>query len=291
MPSPKFSVVVATRNRVDSLRRTVQSLLAQSVEPSLVQILVVDDGSTDGTGAYLEEAARRGDLAFVRRRGPRGPAAARNAGAREARGIWIAFTDDDCVVPGDWLERALRAMEQGAAVAIGGAVRNVQPGLLSEVYQDQSNFLFETLNSAPDDPRFLTTNNFICHRSEFAVLGGFDEKFRHGAEDRDLARRLVHRGLRVIVDPGLVVEHSHAFTLWSYLRHLAGQGRGSCRYFRLYGRTEPRPSPGALFERIRHAGRRPDRKWLRIAAAALGQAAVTLGYLRALVFDRPRRRS
>src|SRR5436190_3997071 len=119
MDPPAVSVVVPTRGRAGYLGVTLDSL--QSQEPAApYELLVVDDGSTDGTRELLES---RG-VPSLRLDPPGGLNAARNAGVRETGGELVAFVDDDVDVPRGWL----RALAEGAerhpdAEAFGGPIR------------------------------------------------------------------------------------------------------------------------------------------------------------------------
>jgi glycosyltransferase involved in cell wall biosynthesis len=95
-----ISAVVPTFNRIATLRQTLTALAAQDYPD--YEIIVVDDGSSDGTGDVVTR-----EFPAVRyvRQPNRGPAAARNVGIRAALGDIVAFTDDDCLPPVDWLSR------------------------------------------------------------------------------------------------------------------------------------------------------------------------------------------
>ncbi|MEA2495152.1 MAG: hypothetical protein QOJ29_3063, partial [Thermoleophilaceae bacterium] len=94
---PRASVVVATRDRADSLAALLSALAEQTLPREDFEVIVIDDGSTDHTARVLAEAEARGTLQLrIARDEGRGPGAARNRGWREARGEIVAFTDDDC---------------------------------------------------------------------------------------------------------------------------------------------------------------------------------------------------
>jgi glycosyltransferase involved in cell wall biosynthesis len=121
METIAFSVIVPTFNRLPSLRNTLDSLFRQDYSP--VEIIVVDDGSTDATPLYLAELASAGAIRHIRQEN-RGPAAARNAGAAIARGTIIGFTDDDCTLPADWVSDYVRTFASCDAALVGGIALN-----------------------------------------------------------------------------------------------------------------------------------------------------------------------
>src|SRR5690606_16449022 len=108
------SVVVCTRDRAASLAVTLESIAGLRI-PALVvaELVVVDNGSTDGTPAVVEAFRRRSPLPlrYVRELRP-GIAPARNAGMAAARGRIVVFTDDDVTVEPDWLAEMLEAFRR-----------------------------------------------------------------------------------------------------------------------------------------------------------------------------------
>src|SRR4051794_8910441 len=132
---PAVSVVVATHNRAERLAGLLASLERQTIGPDGVEVVGVDDGSGDGTQAVLEGAAGAGPyrLKTIRMEAAGGPAAARNAGWRRARGRLIAFTDDDCEATEEWLAELLAAapgedaIVQGPTSPIPGELNRLGP--------------------------------------------------------------------------------------------------------------------------------------------------------------------
>lgn len=123
MSDPTVSVVIPTRDRAEDCRLAVESALAQSFAP--LEVIVIDDRSTDATGEVLGEIAA-GDrrVTYIRREaGPAGPAGTRNAGIRVAKGDLIAFLDDDDQwLPGK-LEEQRPWFERGYGLVCSNATR------------------------------------------------------------------------------------------------------------------------------------------------------------------------
>ena len=290
--APCFTVILPTRNRLRSLQAAVAALRRQTLPPGEVELVVVEDGCTDGTPAFLEAEASAGGLRVLHTPGL-GPAGARNAALAAARGELLAFTDDDCVMPPDWLERLRAALAPGGPDAVGGGVRNAAPALLSQVYQDMAGFFYEAHNREPGRARFLTTNNFACRRAAVGRAGGFDPRFHLGGSDRELVARMLDAGLRVEYRPGISVDHHHHYRLGSFLKHLFRQGQGSHLRLRVVGRGKAgveRVSPGTYVALLRYVARGHGVAGGsgRAALAMLGQAAVVAGYLAAAAGWRPR---
>lgn len=182
------SVVVSTRNRAQRLAALLESLRGQTL--SGFEVVVVDDGSTDGTAELLDrERTRPGlELRVLRRERSGGPATGREEGWRAARAPLIAFTDDDVVAAPDWIEQGLRA----AAANPGALVQGRTDPNPAEVHLLGP--FSRTLEVTSLGPWFQTCNIFFP-RELLERLGGFDTSFRNpGGEDTDLAWRALAAG-------------------------------------------------------------------------------------------------
>lgn len=202
------SVVVPTFRRPALLARCLEALLAQSLHPSLYEIVVADDAPEDAVRALVEraranckrmraEAQARCALRYVAVRETQGAAGARNAGWRAAQGEIIAFTDDDTVPDRHWLLAGLRALAGGAS-AVTGRVEMPLPERPTDYEKDAAG-----LTRA----EFVTANCFV-RREVLERVGGFDERFtRAWREDSDLHFRLLEAGCRIDSAPDALVVH------------------------------------------------------------------------------------
>jgi len=276
-------VVLITRNRLASLRRALRALLSQ-VPGDPFELLVVNDGSIDGTDEYLDELASRGLLIHVRGRGC-GAAAARNAGIRRARSAVIACTDDDCEVPPDWVSRISRSLISTGAAAAGGRVEAAsEASLPARLSQAITNGLVRGLNAAEEGVTFLTSNNVAYRTEALWAAGLFDESFEGaGGEERDLHFRLLARGERLVHSPEIVVRHHVDFGWRGFIRQQAAYGRGARVYYSRVRPGRPQHLTLAQYGRACIAALRDaaplDRPWL-VLAMPLSQAAVAWGYWR-----------
>jgi len=116
---PRVSAIVPVRNGARHVARCLAALLAQTWPPDRLEILVVDDASTDAT----RERARELPVRLLEQAERRGPYAARNAALRIASGEILAFTDSDCVPAKDWIERGVAALAREGADLAAGQVR------------------------------------------------------------------------------------------------------------------------------------------------------------------------
>jgi glycosyltransferase involved in cell wall biosynthesis len=197
LPAPRLSlpvvtVVVPTFNRRDLVVQTVDALLSQTYPRDLVQIVVVDDGSTDGTAEVLRD--RYGESIEVAHPSAKGFAAgARNVGIERAKGEIVAFTDDDCRPEPDWL---------AAIVAgFGGGVALVQGRTIAD--PDQPRGRWARTITTPREFGLYETANLAVRRSALAALG--DQPFNPavpGELRRVIGRRLGSPGIGEDVDLG-----------------------------------------------------------------------------------------
>ena len=224
--SVRASVVVPVRDGARVIGRCVSALARQSLDREAFEVIVVDDGSRDGTA---REAAREG-VRVITRDGAGAPAA-RNAGIAVARGRWVAFTDADCVPARRWLEALVAAAESAASgdvPALGAAGRTL--GLPSEGPAAR----FVELTGGLDAERHLShprfpfapTCNVLYRREALSLASGFDERFA-SYDACDLHRRLLEVAPGPMAfAPGAVVLHEHRPTWPAYWRQQRGYGRG-----------------------------------------------------------------
>jgi glycosyltransferase involved in cell wall biosynthesis len=207
---PVISVVVPTFNRRESLCRLLESLTAQTLAQEMYEIIVVSDGSTDQTGEYVRRLQLKSSNLFLFETANRGPGAARNTGARAARGTFLAFTDDDCIADKDWLVQLLSTFSKGGAVGVQGKTttdRDARSPLTHEV---------EVLTSWVT---ILPTCNAGYLRAAFDEVGGFDESYKFQFnEDADLAWRLAEVGTIVFAENVLIRHPPRLESFWKRAR-------------------------------------------------------------------------
>jgi 1,2-diacylglycerol 3-alpha-glucosyltransferase len=192
--NPMISVVIPTYHRPDLLARCLDRLApgAQTLPADQYEVIVTDDGPTTAEASLAQKYSW-----VTWAPGPRrGPAANRNAGARLARGTWLAFTDDDCVPDQNWLT--------GFTTAVHADCR---------VYEGKTTCLagiHSPLEHAPENITGgkLWSCNIFVQRSAFDDVGGFDEAFLYPhMEDIELRERLVEAGYPFEFVPGAAVDH------------------------------------------------------------------------------------
>jgi glycosyltransferase involved in cell wall biosynthesis len=263
-----ISVVVPTRDRLASLAGCLGALAAQDA-PAL-EVVVVDDGSADPTA--VAAAVRRWRQARLVRTEARGPAAARNAGAKEARGDVICLTDDDCEPEPAWARVLAAAAEGGAA-----AGRTVLPaGANPPVRASQAianHLLTASLDPVTGLAGFAPSCNLAITRSAFDRVP-FDEGYPHpGGEDRDWSARAAAADLALRYEPRALVVHRQRLDLTSFLRQQFRYGRGAARFRKGGGRVGRGLARPAFYAGLVRAGFDHGRWSGALVVAAQGAAA------------------
>lgn len=226
---PRFTVIVPTRARLPQLRRCLEALAAQRYPRDAFEVIVVNDGSPPLTETEL--AQRRAALHLRSVEQPfGGPATARNTGIAQARGTFLAFTDDDCAPEPGWLEAFDRALAHAPLALVGGCVHNALPDdPCASASQLLVDYLYERFDHGDTlGPRFFTSNDVAGAAEVFRALGGFDTSFRLAAgEDRDLTDRWRLAGHPLTHVPEAMVLHYHAMSLRRFTRQHLNYGRGA----------------------------------------------------------------
>ncbi len=218
--SPKVSVIVPVYNGARTIREVVNCLLKQTLPPH--EIIVVDDGSTDGTAETLKEFA--GQLVLLRKRNG-GPASARNQGIGASSGELVAFTDSDCLPQSGWLSELVKGFDGPGVGGVGGVTKRADRGMMSE-YADESHLLGHATDAEGKITTFPTAN--ACFRKDVLVEARlFDEYFtKPGGEDVELCYKIRGLGYELRLAEEALVLHHHRRTLRAFLKTMSNYGEG-----------------------------------------------------------------
>lgn len=191
---PVLSVILITRNGLPLLVDQVRAVLAQSWDGSW-ELVAVDNDSDDGTGAFLADlAAREPRLRVVTARARRSVAHARNEGAAQARGRYVAFVDGDDLVGEGWLSHMAECVQRHQYVAAQIDLSRLNRPELAAARASLASTAIGRIGEVPM-PAGAT---IAVRRDWFLAIGGNDETFTQAAEDLDWAVRF-HR--RFAVEP------------------------------------------------------------------------------------------
>jgi glycosyltransferase involved in cell wall biosynthesis len=206
-----ISVIVPVRNGSRTLTACLLALQSQTYPAD--EIIVVDDGSTDDTAAV---AAGLGVVVLSQEKA--GPAAARNRGARQARGDILLFTDADCVPARDWVERMVAPFADPAVAGAKGEYRTQQQALVARFVQQEYQDRYDRMSRQPQIDH-VDTYSAAYRRRIFLKAGGFDTTFPTASnEDSEFSFRLAALGHRLVYVPGAIVYHQHDRSLTEYAR-------------------------------------------------------------------------
>jgi GT2 family glycosyltransferase len=227
---PSVSLVVPTFRRPKRLASCLESLAALDYPGELLEVVVVEDGGPTGALDPLRERDFNGLRVVWADQPHRGPAVARNRGARLASNELLAFTDDDCRPRSDWLIEFARELSRRPRSVVGGQTINA---LTDNAYSRASQALVTYMVKCGQgkEQQFFASNNFALSRNLFEEVGGFAETFPcAGGEDRELCDRLVQQGIQLTHVPKAVIDHDHFLTARTFWRQHFGYGRGAYHY-------------------------------------------------------------
>ena len=207
------TILIPTFNGGVRIGHCLQALLPQ-IAGQKIELLVIDDGSTDNT----VEIVQRFTGVRIISQANAGPAAARNRGAREARGNILLFTDDDCVPFPNWVQAMLARFADPRVVGVKGVYQTRQTQLVARFVQIEYEDKYRLMASQPSID-FVDTYSAGFVRLRFLEMGGYDTSFPVAcAEDVELSYRMSARKWLMLFASDAVVYHSHPDTLTRYLR-------------------------------------------------------------------------
>ncbi len=222
---PSVSIVIPSYNRAKELERCLRSLFALDYPTHCLEIIVVDDASTDETTTtlqhLLQEAAAHGlEMHIVHHEKRQGVGVSRNTGAGAAQHELIAYIDSDCVASASWLRELVPVFQDTRIAAVGGMIRAYRRAILLGRYEDVRSSLF--MGVRPQQVRlegpltYLPAANMVIRRTIWQQLAGFAPMTQ--GEDVDFCRRLLMSGASMHYLPQGVVYHDYRTTPGAFLR-------------------------------------------------------------------------
>ena len=198
---PRFSVVIPNMNGAATLRETLEAIFSTGYQN--LEVIVVDDGSTDSSALIAEEF----DVRLLQHKLCRGAASSRNDGAEAARGEVIIFMDSDVIIPPD----TFRIIERDLTdPAISGVIGLFQPETrFNDFCTGYKNFYMHyTYRKLPERVQIFFTSIAAIRKEIFDRSGGFDTAYRGSSiEDMEFGLRITESGYQILLDQNLQVEH------------------------------------------------------------------------------------
>jgi glycosyltransferase involved in cell wall biosynthesis len=211
----RISVIIPAYNAEATLGSCLRAIKDQQglVYGEDYEVIVVDDGSTDSTG---EVAAREGVMVIQQDKA--GPAAARNNGAKSARGEILVFTDSDCVPAHDWLEILVKPLEDDQVTGVKGTYLTSQKEVIARFVQLEYESKYHRMQKLPRLDS-IDTNSAAYRRDVFIQNGGFDTSFPGpSVEDQELSFRLSQKGYLLTIATSAKIYHCHDRNLGEYFK-------------------------------------------------------------------------
>lgn len=263
----KMSVVICSLNGADGVDRCLRALAKQTICFSL-ELIVVDDGSTDATS----NVGRAHGAIVIRHSTNRGLAAARNSGLAAATSPVVAFLDDDCEPEQMWAEQLLTGYEEGVIGTGGSILPAGHYGFITHYLERNNPLMPQEANLAKSDRliyrlklyllRQWTRTDEFAPREVYSFAGAnmsflrqalirvsqFDERFRFGGEELDLCIRLrrMFPSKRLVFVPSAQIGHHFEPSMHAILRRSRAYGYGSARLYRKWPSMPPTFFPGPL---------------------------------------------
>ncbi len=255
------SVVIPAYNAEETISEVVHAAREQDLTAGL-EVIVVDDGSTDQTANQAEQAGAK-----VLQQSNQGPAAARNAGWRTAHGETVLFTDSDCRPHRDWARRLLAGFTNPEVAAVAGSygIWHPQSWLARNIHEE----IKSRHAKMGEFIRVFGSYNVAIRKEVLVKLNGFDENYRRASgEDNDLSYRMLKAGFSIGFRPEALVDHRHQESIFRYLKEQARHG-----YYRmLMYRTHPAMVAGDDYTRVKDIVEPP----LALVLLVLGAVSILL---------------
>ena len=225
-----ISVIIPNHNSGRLLGPCLESLRQQTDASTRLEIIVVDDGSTDSSW----KAADSNGVLLIRQN-QKGAAAARNRGFQTAKGHYVLFLDADCRAQPGWIEQISRPLLEGEAQVTVGRFETSQRSLLARLTQLELERRFQRMRTSH---RIDFINSATCgFISEVFRDHLFDEGFKK-LEDVELSFKMASEGIRILFVPGAVGDHQHPERLRDYLGRKFRYGLSAPRlYWRFPSKT------------------------------------------------------
>lgn len=206
---PLVAIILPAYNEEKEIDSAINQLISQTY--SNREIIVVDDGSTDGTFDKALAAASGKKGMRVIRANHGGPSYARNLGVKESSGEIVFFGECDCVYDPDYLQKAIKALSgnpKAGAVCLTGGPLKLKSTMATNCIELENNLQHKLLETGKIKPFYA----WVFWREVFNKVGGYDEKLFQ-AEDRDLFGRVVRAGYEIAWVPGINWRHKRVETL------------------------------------------------------------------------------
>lgn len=207
-----ISIIVPVYNGEKTIGECLNSLTNQTKKPD--EIIVVDDGSRDKT----KDVVRKFKNVILVGQGHKGPASARNLGAKKAKGEILLFTDSDCIPEKNWVSEMTKPFKNKETVGVQGRYKTEQKGLISRFVQLEIEDRYDRMKTF-ENIDFVGSYSAGYRKRIFLKFGGFDESFPTASgEDPEFSFKLSKFENKMVFNDKAIVYHNHLDSLGAYLR-------------------------------------------------------------------------
>jgi cellulose synthase/poly-beta-1,6-N-acetylglucosamine synthase-like glycosyltransferase len=209
-----ISVIIPSYNAEKTITSTIKALLNQNYPKNKYEVIVVDDGSIDKNVKVVSNFSVK--LIKLKHKGP---ANARNVGAKKSRGDIILFTDADCVPDANWIKNMVEPFKDKKIVGVSGTYKTLNSDKMMARF---SGYEIEHRHEKMKKQKyidFIGTFSAGYRKNVFLDFKGFDTRFKTSSgEDPELSYRISKAGLKMVFQKNAIVRHPHPDNLWKYLK-------------------------------------------------------------------------
>lgn len=207
----QISIILATYNRCESLKNTLNSFLSLDDNEGVDwELLVIDNNSTDDTKSLVEKFSNisHGQIRYIREE-RNGKSYALNAGLKAALGDIFAFTDDDVTFEPFWLKNILKNFADPKTMCLTGKITPVYPKTLPSWYSEKCSSVMGNVDSSPTKTtvNYVTGANMAMRNEVFRKIGQFNISTQLINEDTFLSQQITNHGFSIVYDPEIEVYH------------------------------------------------------------------------------------
>ena len=228
---PKVSIGVCVRNCEKTISQTIESIIAQDFPHELIEIIIVDDGSTDGTLSIINSYIPKINMEVkVFHHKWRGLGPSRNLVMKECEGKYIIWVDGDMILTKDFVRKQVEFMEQHPKAGIGKGRYGIL--LREKLVSDLENMEFVTATYKKEHALNAPgTGGAIYRVDALKEVGGFDEEITGAGEDTDVEYRIRKAGWSILVTPAIFYER-HRETWRELWNQYVWRGSGAFHLFK-----------------------------------------------------------